>query len=53
MLMKTLPDRKEQTVTAATIELLKPYKEFVLTITADNGKEFIKESKVNDFRNYF
>jgi IS30 family transposase len=28
------------TVTDATIELLKPFNRAVLTITADNGKEF-------------
>ena len=27
-------------MTAATIALLKPYRDVVLTITADNGKEF-------------
>jgi len=33
-------DKQAATVTAATIALLMPYKNAVLTITADNGKEF-------------
>ena len=33
-------DKSAKTVTAATIALLEPLKEGVLTITADNGKEF-------------
>jgi IS30 family transposase len=33
-------DKKAETVTAATIALLEPFKDAVLTITADNGKEF-------------
>ena len=33
-------DKQAATVTAATISLLQPYKDAVLTITADNGKEF-------------
>ena len=33
-------DKSAKTVTAATIALLEPYKDQVLTITADNGKEF-------------
>jgi IS30 family transposase len=37
---KRVFDKSAQTVTAATIELLAPFKEAVLTITADNGKEF-------------
>jgi len=32
-------DKSTQTVTAATIGLLIPFKSAVLTITADNGKE--------------
>ena len=45
-LMKKVTDRTEKSVTAATIELLKPYKEHVQTITADNGKEFAGHQKV-------
>lgn len=33
-------DKSAKSVTAATIALLQPYKTSVLTITADNGKEF-------------
>ena len=33
-------------VTAATIDLLMPYKDAVLTITADNGKEFAYHEKM-------
>lgn len=33
-------DKSAKTVTAATVALLKPYEKAVLTITADNGKEF-------------
>jgi len=33
-------------VTAATIELLKPYQDAVLSITADNGKEFAHHEKM-------
>jgi IS30 family transposase len=35
-----IDDKSAKTVTAATIALLKPYEKAVLTITADNGKEF-------------
>jgi len=45
-LMKKVADKTEKSVTAATIELLKPYKDHVLTITADNGKEFAGHQKV-------
>ena len=33
-------DKTAKSVTAATLALLEPVKDFVLTITADNGKEF-------------
>lgn len=35
-----IDDKTAQGVTQATIALLEPLKEYVLTITADNGKEF-------------
>lgn len=35
-----LEDKSSQGVTAAAIDLLEPLKGYVLTITADNGKEF-------------
>jgi IS30 family transposase len=37
---KRINNKMAQTVTDVTIELLKPFKGAVLTITADNGKEF-------------
>jgi|TARA_Y100000031_G_C8163451_1_gene358179 IS30 family transposase len=37
---KRVNSKSAEIVTAATIELLAPYKDAVLTITADNGKEF-------------
>ena len=39
-------DKSAKTVTAATIALLQPYKDAVLTITADNGKEFAYHEEV-------
>ena len=39
-------DKQAATVTAATIKLLTPYKAAVLTITADNGKEFAYHEEV-------
>lgn len=39
-LIQKVDSKHAEGVTAATIDLLKPYKENVLTITADNGKEF-------------
>ena len=37
---KQVDNKSAAAVTAATIELLRPLKDVVLTITADNGKEF-------------
>lgn len=39
-------DKSAKTVTAATIALLAPFKGAVLTITADNGKEFAYHEKM-------
>jgi IS30 family transposase len=39
-LVANVPNKSAEAVTAATIQLLKPYKEALHTITADNGKEF-------------
>lgn len=52
---KRIFDKSARTVTDATIELLTPFKDFVLTITADNGKEFAyhKEVSKNLKCNYF
>ena len=43
---KRIFNKKADTVTKATIELLKPYKNAVHTITADNGKEFAYHEKM-------
>ncbi len=45
---KQINDKSSKTVTTATIELLTPYKEAVLTITADNGKEFAYHEEVSE-----
>ena len=41
-------DKTAETVTAATIALLQPYKDAVKTITADNGKEFAYHEKMTE-----
>jgi len=41
-----IDDKSAETVTNATIALLKPFKDAVLTITADNGKEFAYHEKI-------
>lgn len=41
-------DKSADTVTAATIALLKPYQKAVVTITADNGKEFAYHEKMTE-----
>ena len=53
---KRVNNKSADTVTAATIALLKPYKDTVLTITADNGKEFAYHEKITaalDAKVYF
>lgn len=40
LLCRAIPNKTAKAVTQATIELLRPYKKYVHTITADNGKEF-------------
>ncbi len=46
-IVKHIPDRKEETVTEAIIELLKEYpKELRQTITCDRGKEFAGYEKI-------
>jgi len=42
-------DKSAKTVTAATIALLKPFKGAVLTITADNGKEFAYHEEMTEY----
>ena len=44
-------DKSAETVTAATIKLLEPYKDAVLTITADNGKEFAYHERMTQALN--
>jgi len=44
---KRIFDKSARTVTDATIELLEPFKDNVLTITADNGKEFAYHKEVS------
>ena len=44
---KRIFDKSARTVTDATIELLAPFKDSVLTITADNGKEFAYHKEVS------
>lgn len=39
-LVANVPNKSAEAVTAATIELLEPYRSVLHTITADNGKEF-------------
>ncbi|WP_409439130.1 IS30 family transposase [Psychromonas sp. GE-S-Ul-11] len=41
-----IDDKSENTVTAATLLLLKPFEDAVLTITADNGKELAYHEKL-------
>ena len=41
-------DKSASTVTAATITLLKPFRDAVLTITADNGKEFAYHERMTE-----
>ena len=45
MVMKKVENKKAELVAAATIELLHPYKDLVLTITANSGKEFAHHKK--------
>jgi len=40
--------KRAETVTAATITLLTPFKGAVLTITADNGKEFAYHEEMTE-----
>jgi len=46
VLCAQVTNKTEAEVTKATIALLKPYKEQVYTITADNGKEFSGHEKI-------
>jgi len=44
--MKKVENKTAELLAAATIELLRPYKDLVLTITADREKEFAHHEKV-------
>jgi IS30 family transposase len=43
---KKLPNREARYVTAVTIDMLMPYKEFIHTITSDNGSEFAGHKQI-------
>ena len=45
-------NKSAKTVTTATIALLTPFKRNVLTITADNGKEFAYQEKMAESLKY-
>ena len=47
-LAKQVSNKTAEKVTQATIELLRPYKDIVQTITADNGKEFAYHEKISE-----
>lgn len=46
--MMKLENRKADEVEKATIKLLRPYKSWIKTITADNGKEFANHQAIAD-----
>ena len=46
LVSKRVMDKSAESVTQATIELLKPYIDRVHTITADNGKEFANHKEI-------
>ena len=46
-LVERVPDRQSDQVAKAVIELMRPYKKNVFTITADNGKEFSRHIKIS------
>jgi IS30 family transposase len=53
---KKLPNKEAKYVTAATIEMLMPYKEVIHTITSDNGTEFAGHKNIAkelDIKFYF
>lgn len=47
-LIKKVNSKSAKDVTQATIELLKPFKDHVHTITADNGREFAYHAEIAD-----
>lgn len=46
-LVKRVLDKQADEMAKAVIKLLRPYKDKVLTITADNGKEFTRHKKIS------
>ena len=46
-LIKRVPDRQSEQMAKAIVQLLRPYKDNVLTITSDNGKEFTQHKKIS------
>ena len=44
--IKHVPQREAALVTKALIQMLKPYKNLVYTLTSDNGKEFSEHDKI-------
>ena len=50
-LIKKVDSKHAETVTAATIALLAPYRDKTLTITADNGKEFAGHEQIKEHLN--
>jgi len=46
-LIKRVPDRQSQQMAKDIIQLLRPYKDKIFTITADNGKEFAEHKKIS------
>ena len=46
MVMKNVENKTSALVATATIELLGPDRDRILTITADGGKEFVQHEKV-------
>ena len=46
-LVERVPDRQSDQVAKAIIKLMRPYKDNVFTITADNGKEFSQHKKIS------
>jgi len=50
-LIKKVDSKHAETVTAAAIALLAPYRDKTLTITADNGKEFAGHEQIKEHLN--
>ena len=46
-LIKRVPERQADQMAKAIVQLLRPYKDNLFTITADNGKEFAQHKKIS------